>query len=423
MEYRYSLYLYFTKAVFLFFLYNNTYGQEVITPDYKLGIESISSALWKKLSDGSRIGLVTNQTGKDSSGRRTIDIFLKQGVTVTCILVPEHGLDGKIKAEKDVPDQIDTATGVPVVSLYKKWSGAPITPETAENIDIFVVDLQDVGMRHYTYISTLYRMLEAAVTYKKKIIVLDRPNFLGGLMEGPLVAKELHSFISIAPIPLRHGMTIGELAHFFNKKVLKEPAQLHVVAMKGYERQVNNQELIAALSPNISSRESLLGYSFLGLLGEVRPFNVGVGTKHSFKKIGLERSLKVSKKAWKELRMILQDYGISSTFEKYTGSNGKEYEGLLLYLKTVEKISTLSLFFSIIFWAHKWNIPLQFAPIFDKAMGISEIKNLLIEKKSLDSMHYKINKQLSSFYNKARSSFLYKPHPQTIVSLINSQKN
>lgn len=419
MKYRYYVDPYFIiVGTFLFLCFNTIYSaSSVIAPDYKLGVESISPSLWKKLSNGLRVGLVTNQTGKDSLGRRTIDIFCKQGVTISCILVPEHGLDGKTAAEKDIYDGFDVKTKIPVISLYKNGSGMQVDAKTAADIDIFVVDLQDVGMRHYTYISTLYRILQAAVTYNKSVIVLDRPNLLGGLMEGPLVTKELHSFISIAPIPLRHGMTIGELAYFFNKKVLPQSAKLHVVTMKGYERKVYDQELLAALSPNVASRGSVFGYSFLGLLGEVRPFNVGVGTKYSFKQIALDRSLNVSKKAWKELQTILQDFGISSIFRRYNGSNGKEYEGLLLTLKTVETTSTFSLLLSIILWAQEWDIPLEFAPGFTVAMGIPDIKEFLIEKKSLKPVRRKMRKQLFSFYNKARSFFLYKPYPYPFTNV------
>src|SRR5207249_6044556 len=142
-------------------------------------------------------------------------------------------------------------------------------------LDCLVFDIQDSGMRHYTYISTLLNTMKIAAEYKKPYIVLDRPNPLGGMMQGPLVQPDLISFISIAPIPLRHGMTIGELAHYFNGHILEKSAILHVIPMHDYNRMNGFAgTFLHQLSPNLLSLQSCYGYSFLGLLGEVEPFDV-----------------------------------------------------------------------------------------------------------------------------------------------------
>ena len=194
------------------------------------------------------------------------------------IFAPEHGFDGKSHAAQEIKDGRDVKTKIPVMSLYGKGTGKKVDPEMIKNIDAFFFDIQDSGMRHYTYISTLFTILKAAEEEKKKVIVFDRPNPLGKAMEGPLVESSLISFISIASIPLRHGMTLGELAEYFNQHVLEKQAALTVVPMKNYDRTVGIEHLHAPLSPNIASKESCHGYSFLGLLGEVKPFDVGVGT-------------------------------------------------------------------------------------------------------------------------------------------------
>ena len=211
------------KCFYMFFLstniifcYNNTQLQ--------LGIETISPTLIQQLQKY-KIGLVTNQTGKDQNNNRTIDILHNKKLNITKIFVPEHGLDGTVKAGSAVSNTVDTATKIPVVSLYQKDTGKIITETILNNTDIIMFAIQDSGMRHYTYISTLLRVMEAAQKYNKKVIVLDRPNPLGARMEGPLVEPDLTSFISIASIPLRHGMTIGELARYFNQHVLEKPIQ------------------------------------------------------------------------------------------------------------------------------------------------------------------------------------------------------
>ena len=204
------------------------------------------------------IGLVTNQTGKDQKGTATLDILLKKGFKVTYIFAAEHGIEGKIEAGKELKDGRESSRNIPVVSLYAGGDkGKKIDPATLKDIDIIFFDIQDSGMRHYTYISTLYAVLKAAGQENKKVVVFDRPNPLGKAMEGPLVEPELISFISIAPIPLRHGMTVGELAEYFNEHILEKKAALKVVEMKDYERTHGIAHLPSPLSPNIASRESL----------------------------------------------------------------------------------------------------------------------------------------------------------------------
>jgi len=254
---------------------------------YQLGLEALSDSSICTIRN-LRVALVTNQTGKDMQGRRNIDILLARGLKFTCILTPEHGLDGSVPAGAAVPDSKDQKTGIPVLSLYGHGTGKVISKKILDNIDIFLIDLQDCGMRHFTYISTLYKVLESAADYNKKVIVLDRPNPLGDVMDGPLVEHDLLSFVSIASIPVRHGMTIGELALYFNTYVLKRRARLQVVPMQNYDRVCGLcGTLPAPLSPNIASLQSCYGYSFLGLLGEFKPFEIGIKVKRPFQVIML----------------------------------------------------------------------------------------------------------------------------------------
>jgi uncharacterized protein YbbC (DUF1343 family) len=176
-----------------------------------LGVENISAAACKKImpekESAWNVGLLTNQSGIDTHGVRTVEKLIACGCCVRYIFAPEHGLQG-IAAERDVHDSVDSITKVPIISLYGNGSGKMIAPEHMRQLDIVLFDMQDSGMRHYTYISTLLQSMKVAAEYDTPFVVLDRPNPLGGLMQGPLVDEGLLSFISIASVPLRHGMTI-----------------------------------------------------------------------------------------------------------------------------------------------------------------------------------------------------------------------
>jgi len=230
---------------------------------FYLGVENLSAPLINKIvlspSGSCKTGLITNQTGVDQKDRRTVEVLGSCGCDVRYIFVPEHGMCG-VAAERDVHDSVDEITHIPIVSLYGNGTGKMISIDHLNKIDLLVFDIQDSGMRHYTYISTLLNTMKIAAEHKKPYVVLDRPNPLGGLMQGPLVEDDLVSFISIASIPVRHGMTIGELAWYFNTYVLDNPVLLHVVTMRGYNRISGySSPFLHQLSPNLQSLQSLYG--------------------------------------------------------------------------------------------------------------------------------------------------------------------
>jgi len=197
---------------------------------FRLGLENLSDSFLKKLmlryGKNFKIGLVTNQSGRDQSGRRTIDILLAKGLHVSLIFAPEHGIDGKTVTLRDIENGKDAKSNIRVISLYRNGSTKKFDKRLLQDLDVLFFDIQDSGMRHYTYITTLFEMLESAALYDKTVVVFDRPNLLGPYMEGALVASSLKSAISYASIPVRYGMTIGELALYFNKKILKKPAKV-----------------------------------------------------------------------------------------------------------------------------------------------------------------------------------------------------
>jgi uncharacterized protein YbbC (DUF1343 family) len=185
---------------------------------------------------GQRVGLVTHPAAVLPDLTSSLDALLAIGLRVTALFGPEHGFNGSVADGEAVPNARHPRTGLPVFSLY----GA-IREPTADmlaHVDVLVYDVQDVGARFYTFVSTLYLVLAAAGQHGRALIVLDRPNPINGLaIEGPLVAPGLESFIGIAPIPIRHGMTTGELAQYFNTEY-SLGADLTVIAMRGWQRRM-----------------------------------------------------------------------------------------------------------------------------------------------------------------------------------------
>lgn len=248
----------------------------------KTGIEVLKSQNFRYL-EGKRVGLITNPTGVDNELRSTIDILHEApNVNLVVLYGPEHGVRGDVHAGDHVSDQRDPATGLPVYSLYGKTRKA--TPEMLKDVDVLVYDIQDIGCRSFTYISTLGLAMEAAAENGKELIVLDRPNPLGGLkVEGNLTEDDCISFVSQFKIPYVYGLTCGELALMLNgERMLTGGVQcnLTVIKMKGWKRRMDytatGLQWIPS-SPHIPHPHSAFFYPVSGILGELGYMSIGVG--------------------------------------------------------------------------------------------------------------------------------------------------
>lgn len=248
----------------------------------KTGIEVLKSQNFRYL-EGKRVGLITNPTGVDNELRSTIDILHEApNVNLVVLYGPEHGVRGDVHAGDHVSDQRDPATGLPVYSLYGKTRKA--TPEMLKDVDVLVYDIQDIGCRSFTYISTLGLAMEAAAENGKELIVLDRPNPLGGLkVEGNLTEDDCISFVSQFKIPYVYGLTCGELALMLNgERMLTGGVQcnLTVIKMKGWKRRMDytatGLQWIPS-SPHIPHPYSAFFYPVSGILGELGYMSIGVG--------------------------------------------------------------------------------------------------------------------------------------------------
>jgi uncharacterized protein YbbC (DUF1343 family) len=234
---------------------------------------------------GKRIGLITNQTGLAADGTPTIDLLFKSKVCkLVALFSPEHGIRGTM--DESVRSSVDDATGLLVHSLYGEVKRP--TPEMLKDLDALVFDVQDIGARFYTYISTMAYCMEEAAKANIPFIVLDRPNPIGGFrVEGPMLDADKTSFIGYMPLPVRHGMTVGELARYFNAEN-RIGARLQVVPMKGWRRSYyfwDTGQVWINPSPNMRSMPAALLYPGLCLL-ERTNVSVGRGTDRPFEMIG-----------------------------------------------------------------------------------------------------------------------------------------
>ena len=248
------------------------------------GIDVLERDNFKPLA-GMRIGLVTNHTGRNREGRQTIDVLNNApGVKLVALFSPEHGIRGL--ADEKVSDSKDENTGLPIYSLYGETRRP--TPEQLKDLDAVVFDIQDIGARFYTYISTLGYLMEEAAKAKLPVFVLDRPNPIGGVdVEGPIADGDKLSFISYHTIPTRHGLTIGELANLFNKQ-RKIGADVRVIKMEGWRRAMWFDETNLTWinpSPNMRSLTEATLYPGVGLL-ETTNVSVGRGTDTPFEVVG-----------------------------------------------------------------------------------------------------------------------------------------
>lgn len=234
---------------------------------------------------GKRVALMVNQSSLvGSTGTHLVDTLLSQGINIVRLFVPEHGLRGKVDAGKNVRSGVDEKTGLPVVSLYGQRKRP--TPEMLADIDLLVFDLQDVGTRFYTYISSMHYLMEACAEEGKTFVVCDRPN-PNDFIDGPILEPDCRSFIGVDPLPVAHGMTVGELALMIDgERWLRGGNTCHVkvIPMDGWSHG-DPYELPVRPSPNLPNSRSIELYPSLCFF-EATIMSVGRGTSKPFQAIG-----------------------------------------------------------------------------------------------------------------------------------------
>lgn len=240
-----------------------------------------------KLVKGRKVGIITNPSGVSVGLEQNVDLLLNAGVKVTAIYSPEHGFRGAAKEGEKIESYTDAKTGLPVYSLY----GANQKPSATilKNVDVIIYDLQDAGARFYTFISTLLNALAAVKEAGKSLLVLDRPNPINGhLVEGPVLDANFSSFIGLYPIPIVHGLTVGELAQLFNQE-FNIQCELRIIPLKDWKRSMSFSDTKlpwVATSPHLPQSTTAWHYATTGFIGELHTICIGVGYTLPFEIVG-----------------------------------------------------------------------------------------------------------------------------------------
>ncbi len=371
---------------------------------------------------GKRVGLITNPTGIDNSLRSTIDILhAAPEVQLAALFAPEHGVRGDIHAGDHVDASVDAATGVAVRSIYGR--NRKPTAEMLKDIDVLVYDIQDIGCRSYTFISTMGLAMQACAEFGKEFMVLDRPNPLGGnKVEGNLVENGCYSFVSQFPIPYIYGLTPGELALYLNDSGLlgEKRTNLTVVPMKGWKRSMDFRATgmpWVLPSPHIPTPESAVYYPMSGILGELTGYmSIGVGYTEPFKLFCAEwvDADKLAKRlnARAIPGIIFRPIHIKPF---YSTGQVKHLQGVEIYVTDIESAPlSLTQFYvmeelAAMYPAHKAfaAVTQQRLNMFDKVCGSKEIRKLFSRRYSVDDMADYWNKDAAGFRSATAKYHLY----------------
>lgn len=320
--------------------------EKMVTPKEKvvLGIENMDEA--KRLLQGRRVGLFTNQTGVDSQLKSSVDI-IREKYNLAAVYVPEHGLFGAVAAGEKFEDA--KYEDIPIISLY----GSTRRPTEAmlEKIDVMCVDIQDIGARHYTYFSSLAYIMEECAKKGVQVVVFDRPNPLGGKIQGPVLKPQFKTFVGLYEIPLRHGLTIGEYAKYINSKY-NIRCFLKVVPMKHYRRDMYWSKTglpWVMTSPLIPTAETAWYYLLTGVIGDTSLSN-GVGTAKPFYFVGAPFiKAKEFKEELEKLPFTGVKYRLAAYMPRYGAYKGETVNGVEIYLEDPEAINLPELQYRILY--------------------------------------------------------------------------
>jgi uncharacterized protein YbbC (DUF1343 family) len=385
----------------------------------KTGIEVLRERNFDILK-GKRVGLVTNPTGVDSKLKSTIDIlFESPDVNLVALYGPEHGVRGNYSAGEYVDFYIDETTKLPVYSLYGKTRKP--TAEMLKDVDVLVFDIQDIGSRSYTYISTMGLVMEAAAENDKEVVILDRPNPLGGnRVEGNLVEEGYYSFVSQFSVPYIHGLTVGELATLLNEEGLlnnKAKCKLSVVKMDGWNRSMYFEETglpWVLTSPHIPHPYSAFYYAASGIVGELRGVvSIGIGYTLPFQTFAAEWINSV------ELANKMNSYQLPGvvfrpiTYKPYYAfGKDKMLNGVQIHIldyDVVELIPIQFYFLQAVYELYRKSLITESSnnDMFDKVLGTNKIRELFIKNHKAEDIFSYLKKDTDNFRTISKKYYLY----------------
>ncbi|KMM36859.1 exo-beta-N-acetylmuramidase NamZ family protein [Guptibacillus hwajinpoensis] len=392
----------------------NAHGHHKHKKKFKLGVEVLLDEQ-KELIEGKSVGLITNPTGVDQDLTSIVDLLHNDpDVDLKALYGPEHGVRGSAQAGEYVEYYIDEETGLPVYSLY--GSTKKPTPEMLEGIDVLLFDIQDVGTRFYTYIYTMAYAMEAAEENDIEFIVLDRPNPLGGeAIEGPVLDDEYSSFVGKYEIPLRHGMTVGELAKLFNEE-FDIGANLTVVEMDKWKRDMyyDDTPLEWVLpSPNMPTLDTALVYPGAALI-EGTNVSEGRGTTKPFELIGAPfiNATELANEL-NGLKLPGVDFRAASFTPSFSKHAGKLTHGVQIHVTDKEAFEPVTTGLSLVKTIHDL-YPEDFefraensagVSFFDLLVGNGWIRDAIEDGETVEEMEQKWQGDLREF-NEVRENYL-----------------
>jgi uncharacterized protein YbbC (DUF1343 family) len=375
------------------------------------GLDVLERGGFKELQ-GKRVGLITNHTSVDAEGRNAVDaLFGAPGVRLAAIFSPEHGFRGTEEGGVYIESSTDAVTGVPVYSLYGKGRQRP-SPESLKDLDVLVFDIQDIGARFYTYLTTMGYAMEEAAKAGLPFMVLDRPNPIGGRIEGPVLEPDISFFTAYFPVPTRHGFTAGEMA-LFHKDNLKLDFDLTVVKMEGWRRDMFFDKTGVAWtnpSPNIRELDAEVLYPGLGCF-EATNVSVGRGTDRPFLWFGAPwmKAEKIAKKLNKAGLAGVKFHPVKLTPSKDV-YEGKECEGIEIEITDRAAVRALDIFVNAAYLLRDYNekdFTMKEVEV-RKMTGSSDFYRLLTAGKKPAKIIEAFEKSNAPFREAARQYRLYK---------------
>ncbi len=359
-------------------------------------VGATDTAQYMPLLRGRRVAVLANHTAMYSAEEHIVDMMHREGVQLAGIFAPEHGFRGSIEAGAIVKNSVDERTGVPILSLYTGNKKRP-SDEVMRSFDILVVDMQDVGLRFYTYYITMLQIMEACADFGQMVIVLDRPNPNGHYVDGPILDMKYKSGVGWLPIPVVHGLTMGEIATMALGEGWAQPVELRVVKCRNYDH-TTHYTLPIAPSPNLPTQHSIYLYPSTCLF-EGTVLSMGRGTEAPFEIFG---------------HPDMRGYDFSFTPQPNAGSKTPPHNGVKCYGVDLRGVSDEEVWQSgvnieyLVDAYRNLNLGNEFfKPVFEKLIGVEYVRQMIIDGYSAQEIEARWSDDVARFKEQRRPYLLY----------------
>lgn len=359
-------------------------------------VGATDTASYMSLLEGRRVALLVNHTAMYSAEEHVVDMLHREGVNIVGIFAPEHGFRGAVEAGFDVKDDVDAKTGIPILSLYNGNTKRP-TDAVMQSFDVLIVDMQDVGLRFYTYYISMLRMIDACADFGREVIVLDRPNPNGHYVDGPILDMRYKSGVGHIPVPVVHGLTMGEIAMMSIGEGWAKRATVTVVRCRNYDHNTH-YTLPIAPSPNLATQHSIYLYPSLCLF-EGTVVSVGRGTEAPFEVYG---------------HPAMRGREYSFVPESVAAASKPPYMGERCYGVDLREMAEEQI------WREGFNLEYVidayrdlamgekfFKPMFEKLVGVAWVRQMIIEGRSAEEIEACWSEEVEQYKVLRRRYLLY----------------